>query len=365
MDFKYVRNVNFSGRYILPSKLFGYLEQNYPTYIEQIGKATLGMPVYKFSFGKGKIKIIAWSQMHGNESTATLAMLDLLSTFDAYPELKFYLEDKISLDFIFMLNPYGACVWERRNAVGIDVNRDFLKKSSVEMRLLQDFISREAYNYALNLHDQRTVFSTDGTHPATLSFLAPSEDEERSLTETRKKSMAIISAVYNKLKNEIPDYIGRYTDVFYPFSVGDNLTKIGLPTILFEGGHYPNDYLRKNTRKYYTQALYLALEAIGNLAGETSGFETYFTIPENKETHFDIIYRNITIEATESCVVDIAVQYQETYIQGNDEISFIPYIVEIGDCSHKKAWQEIDCTGKSYKSAAYPKINEIANFEIH
>lgn len=363
MEFPYVRNVNFPNRYISPQKLFDFLQERYASIITPIGTSVLGQPIYQLSIGTGAIKVAAWSQMHGNESTATLAMLDLLATMEAFPDLGEHLWKEISLDFILMLNPDGALVWERRNAVGIDVNRDFLKKSSQEMRILQEFIQKKPYDYALNLHDQRTIFTTDGNTPATLSFLAPSENEEREMTENRKKSMAVITMIYKGLEQEIPHHIGRYTDEFYPTAVGDNLIKLGIPTILFEGGYFPDDYHRQHTRQYYTQALYSALLAMAKLKGGTASYEAYFNIPMNQTTHYDLIYRNLSINTQEPCVVDIAVQYKEKY-NGGEEIDFIPYIVEIGDCSAKKAWKEIDATGLFYIGKHYPKIDEIAEFEI-
>ena len=113
MLFKYFKNVNFPNRYISPKKLFLYLEENYSAEIQQIGKSTLGKPIYLFSKGKGNISVLAWSQMHGNESNATLAMLDLLTSLEKNPAPDFW--DKIRLDFIFMLNPDGSEIWTRRN----------------------------------------------------------------------------------------------------------------------------------------------------------------------------------------------------------------------------------------------------------
>jgi hypothetical protein len=55
------------------------------------------------------------------------------------------------------------------------------------MKLLKSLILNNNYSYLLNLHDQRTIFTTDGKHPATLSFLAPSENADRDITENRKK----------------------------------------------------------------------------------------------------------------------------------------------------------------------------------
>jgi hypothetical protein len=363
-DLKYQKHPNFPDRYISPEKLFKFLQENYSEQIIEVGNSTLNLPIYKFSFGAGKIKIAAWSQMHGNESTATLAIVDLLYSLEKNQELKSYLLQKISLDFIFMLNPDGSEKWLRRNALDIDLNRDFNQESSLEIIILKELIKNRNYDYALNLHDQRTIFTTDGENPATLSFLSPAENVEREVTENRKKSMAVISFIFEHLKEKLPNQIGRYSDEFYPNSVGDNLMKAGIPTILFEGGHFQNDYLRFETRKFYTLALYFSMIGRVKINGSIENFENYFEIPENKETHFDIIYRNVKLNTDFPCILDIAVQFREDYIGGN-EIIFTPIVVEVGDVGKKKGWKEIDCTEKFFKSEKkYPKLNEVQNFEI-
>ena len=361
----YQKNPNFPNRYIRPESLYKFLQENLSDYTSVIGNSYLGNPIYKATLGNGPIKVLAWSQMHGNESNSTHAMLDLLETFKKYPELEGSLWDKIQLDFVFMLNPDGSEIWTRRNALDIDMNRDFLKESSKEFPILKRIAENGQYHYALNLHEQRTIFSTDGVHPATLSFLAPAQDVDRSITETRKKSMAVIAAIRSKMEKLIPSHIARYNDEFYPTSTGDNFTKMGIPTILYEGGHYEEDYLRVETRKSYTIALYYGLTAISNLNGQTTHWDDYFSIPENKEDHYDIIYRNVSLNTDFSCILDIAVQYKESIEDGKDEISFIPYVVEVGDCGKKKGWKEIDCTGRIFKSKfKYPKLDAIQNFEI-
>lgn len=367
MNFEQIYSLNqfFPNRYISPEKLFSYLQDNLGDYIQEIGKSYLGKPIYKLTVGTGSVHVLAWSQMHGNESNATHAMLDLLTTLDNAPEMKKKLFGKITLEFIFMLNPDGSEKWTRMNAVEIDLNRDFHNEASTEIKYLKNIVASGKYDYALNLHEQRTIFTTDGIHPATLSFLAPSENVERTVTENRKKCMAIIAEVYHHLKEMIPDQIGRYSDEFYPASTGDNFIKAGMPTILFEGGHFVGDYTRKETRKYYTVALYYALEAIAELNSGTAGWEAYLEIPENKETHYDIIYRNVKLNTEHECILDIAVQYREIFEEGKEDISFIPFVVEVGDVKKKKGWQEIDCTGKKFVCPTrYPKLEAEVSFTI-
>lgn len=364
IDF-YKQNPNFPNRYISPKVLFSYLTNNFPNQIMEIGRSYLDKPIYQMSIGTGDINVIAWSQMHGNESNATHAMLDFLYTSGNNPELIKDILQNISLDFIFMLNPDGSERWTRLNAMDLDLNRDFHQEASVELRYLKQIISSKKYNYALNLHEQRTIFTTDGENPATLSFLAPSESVERIVTENRKKCMAVITKINENLQKLIPNQIGRYTDEFYPNSTGDNFIKAGLPTILFEGGHFQNDYQRKETRKYYTVAFVEALKAIGELKGSTEGWEGYLAIPENKETHYDIIYRNVKLKTEHECILDIAVQYRETYEEGKEDLSFVPYVMQVGDVKDKRGWKEIDCTGKNFVcDVKYPKLDEIVNFTI-
>ncbi len=360
----YRQNPNFPHRYILPQSLEKFLQSNLSDFISEIGTSVLGKPIYKLSLGIGPIKVLAWSQMHGNESNATHALLDLLETLKIAPELSEGLWADISLDFILMLNPDGAEKWTRRNSLDIDMNRDFHKLASKEFKMFKELALEGGYHYGFNLHEQRTIFSTDGVHPATMSFLAPSENPERTVTETRKKAMAVISEIYHNLQPHIPNRIARYTDEFYPNSTGDNFTVLGLPTILFEGGHYEEDYLRQQTRKYYTLALYEGLKAAAKLKGGTDGWEGYAKIPENLETHYDIIYRNVKLNTDYECILDVAVQYREVY-EGGDEISFVPIVTEVGDCSRKKGWREFDCTGKTLISERkFPKLDAEVDFEF-
>lgn len=361
----YKPNPAFPNRYISPEKLFFYLQHNYSDLIFEIGRSYLNQPIYCLTLGSGSVNIIAWSQMHGNESNATHAMLDLLYSLENEKDVKNNLFSKIKLDFIFMLNPDGSQKWTRLNAQEYDLNRDFHANQTAELKFLKTKIEKGNYHYALNLHEQRTIFTTDGVHPATLSFLAPSENEDRKVTENRKKCMAVIAEINTNLQKLIPNHIGRYSDEFYPTSTGDNFIKSGLPTILFEGGHFQDDYIRKETRKYYTIALYYALNSMAKLKGGTLGWENYLEIPENKETHYDVIYRNVKLNTDHECILDIAVQYREIFEESSEEISFVPYVVAVGDVKGKKGWKEIDCSGKRFISETkYPKLDEVVGFSF-
>ena len=48
---------------------------------EVLGKSVNAKPITRIKLGTGEIKVLAWSQMHGNEATTTKAVFDLLNTF--------------------------------------------------------------------------------------------------------------------------------------------------------------------------------------------------------------------------------------------------------------------------------------------
>jgi hypothetical protein len=260
--------------------------------LSQIGTSEKETPIYKLKIGAGEKKILVWSQMHGNESTGTKALFDLFNCFlsSSDNEIKTILE-ACTLVFIPMLNPDGAEAYTRVNGNNIDLNRDAVSREAKESQLLRSVLEDFHPNFCFNLHDQRTIFNVENTkNPATLSFLAPSEEETRALTKGRIASMHVIVAMNALLQQIIPNAVGRYTDEFYPTATGDNFQKLGYSTILIESGHYPEDYVREVSRKYTFYALFQGLYHIAKTTDFTT-YKDYFSIPNNDTAFYDIIHR--------------------------------------------------------------------------
>ena len=111
------------------------------------------------------------------------------------------------------------------------------------------------------------------------------------------------------LQNIIPNFVGRYSDEFYPTATGDNFQKLGYNTILIESGHYPKDYHREESRKY---TFFSILQGVYHIAN-TSNFDNYkdyFTIPNNDKIFFDVIHRYPNSSN------DVSFQYEEKIIDG-------------------------------------------------
>ncbi|NNK55020.1 MAG: peptidase M14 [Flavobacteriaceae bacterium] len=320
-----------SGRYIHNEHIIPLLENATKiAKIEQIGSSENGLPIYSVTLGTGKKKILAWSQMHGNESTTTKALFDFLHFIK---QKKFYVQDisKFLGDYTFVfipiLNPDGAFTYTRENISGVDLNRDALDLQQKESMILRNLFEEFEPDMCLNMHDQRTIYGTTEGKTVTVSFLAPAADPTRTITEARKAAMQHIARVNSALQLLIPGQVGRYDDTFNANCVGDACTMAGVPSILFEAGHFPGDYQREKTRELIFCAL-LELFHITNFGTIDIGYKEYFQIPENQVNFKDVIIRNVRLSGHEN-PVSIAVQYQE--VLRNGKICFDPVVDSIGD----------------------------------
>lgn len=365
-DYEKIRIEGFDFRYLPFTQLKNYLELHFLD-LQCIGKSFLGNEIFHLKLGNGPIQVLAWSQMHGNETTGTRAMLDVWAFLQSNNDWTREVLSKVTFHFIPMLNPDGATKYARRNAIGIDLNRDFNKESSPEIKILKSFVLRNKFNYLFNLHDQRTIFNVGKSkEPATLSFLAPSANADRDLTDSRSKSMSVIYHIYNKLQPYLKGNMARFSDEFYPNSTGDNFIKMGIPTILFEAGHYHNDYQRNYVRKYNAFAILLALDAIINQNQYSA--EQYLQIPPNNQKLLDIVLRNVKIQFEDKfSLVDLGIQYEEFLNHQTQKIEFIAKIYEIGDLSSFYGHFNADLNGCLYtsKSSIFPQIGSIADFSVN
>ena len=288
-------------------KLFSKYESKFT--VSQIGSSEENRPIMQLKIGNGSKKILLWSQMHGNESTGTRALFDLFNCFLNLSEATFLkILEECTLIFIPMLNPDGSQAYTRVNANNIDLNRDAVDRVAKESALLRNVLEEFNPQFCFNLHDQRTIFSVEGSkNPATISFLAPSEEVTRSLTKGRIETMNVIVSMNKMLQNVIPNFVGRYTDEFYPTATGDNFQKLGYNTILIESGHYPNDYDREEARKY---TFFSMLQGIHHIANSSTfnEYQDYFEIPNNDKIFYDVIHRYSDSKK------DVAYQYVDKII---------------------------------------------------
>ncbi|MGB8705179.1 MAG: M14 metallopeptidase family protein [Gillisia sp.] len=356
-QYESLKERNLFGRYITYQHLLPLLEKlTSVVVVKELGKSVKGVPINAIFVGNGKSKILAWSQMHGNESTTTKALFDFLKACLVHsenPVIKNILSN-CSLCIIPMLNPDGAERYTRVNAHEVDLNRDASNRQEPESAILREAFLQFQPDFCFNMHDQRSIFSA-GTHPqpATLSFLTPSMDEERTVTSSRKISMQLIVAIEKELKRFIPGKIGRYDDAFNINCTGDTFQSENIPTVLFEAGHFPDDYKREETRKYVFLALVSALYSISENAINNFDWKDYFSIPENEKLFNDVVLKNCIVKGEKK---EVAIQFKETLKNG--KIEFLPVIEKIEKKLKVFGHKHFDCRNAQVKINDKQELSE-------
>ena len=199
--------------------LIAKLKNNPKFEVNKVGESLEGRDLTLISLGQGDTGIFLWSQMHGDEPTATQAIFDILNFFDSddFNEEKGLILSRSRLHFLPMLNPDGAEVYQRRNALGIDINRDALRLQSSEGQTLKRVRDSLDADFGFNLHDQSTYYNAERTaKPATISYLAPAFNYEKDVNEVRANAMKVIVFMNNVIQRYAPGQVGRYNDDFEP-----------------------------------------------------------------------------------------------------------------------------------------------------
>jgi hypothetical protein len=339
----------FKHRDILP------LIQALPFEKKVAGESFEGRAIYHITLGQGKTPILLWSQMHGDESTATMALFDIFRFFQAAGDEFDGLRQKIlrgcHLHFVPMLNPDGAERFQRRTATEIDMNRDALRLQTPEGVLLKNFQQILKPAFAFNLHDQGTRTSAGNSpHQATISFLATAYDTERNWNKVRRRSMQVICEMNETLQKFIPNQVAKYSDEYEPRAFGDNIQKWGSSLILIESGGYRGDTEKQFIRKLNFVAILRALEAIADGSYRKYKRRNYEALPTNDNALFDLLIRNVVFEEKgKKLVKDIGINLNERNLENATLFTTDSRVDDLGDLSIFWGIQEIDATGLSLR----------------
>ena len=344
---------------------------------EEIGRSIRGRSVNHLSYGRGRTKVLLWSQMHGDESTATMALFDLfnfLSGNDEFDPLRRLIRDNLELHFVPMLNPDGAQEWKRRNDQEIDINRDARLLVTPEARALMEIAKKIQPEFGFNLHDQSTLYAAGPTDKsATISFLPPAYNYAKDMNEVRKKATQLILEMNEALQTRIPGKVAKYNDDFDPRCFGDTFQGMGISTILIESGGYIDDPEKQYIRKLNFYALLHALESIALKLYEGQDIAKYNAIPENSRTLFDLIIRNVSIQK-ESSVFRTNLGINQNQIKGPayESMFYNGRIEELGDMELNYGHHELDASQlslipgnvKTLTKAEWDKMTKEEEFQL-
>ena len=357
---KSIINRRFKHRDIVP------LIEKLPFDVQQIGKSFEQRNIYQIKLGNGKIKVLLWSQMHGDEPTATMALMDIFKFFqvggtplggtplggtppknDDFDELRAEILENCTLYFVPMLNPDGAERYQRHTATGIDMNRDALRFQTPEGQLLKQLQDEIKPDFSFNLHDKGTKYSAGRSgKQSTVSFLATSYNYEKSWNAPRKRAMQVICGMYETLQQFIPGHLGRWNDDHEPRAFGDNIAKWGSSLILIESGGYKDDIEKQFIRKLNFVAILTGLQSISEKSYKKYKLKTYEAIPNNDKYLFDLLIRNAEfVQDGKTIIKDIGINLKEKNINNATSFEYSSVVEDLGDLSTFWGIKEIDAKG--------------------
>jgi hypothetical protein len=306
--------------------------------------------IYLIKIGTGKKKVFLWSQMHGDEPTATMALFDMFNFFSSqnnYANIKEDILSNVTIYFMPMVNPDGAEIYKRRNIFDIDINRDAVRQATPEGIILRTTFEELQADFGVNLHDQSTRYTAGVSgRSAAISFLAPAFNYEKSQNDVREKATRLTGDMINVLSRFIPGHIAKYNDDFEPRAFGDNFQKWGTSTILIESGGWRNDPEKQFLRKLNFIAILTALKSISDNGYMKTSTDVYEKIPFNERYIIDLIVRGLkTKKADKEFIIDVGINRNEINIENSGAFYYRSNVEDLGDLSVFYGYEDYDFTG--------------------
>ncbi|MEM1246284.1 MAG: M14 family zinc carboxypeptidase [Acidobacteriota bacterium] len=357
------RFVEVEAPCVTPSVLTEEVERLRTTYPEQVrvrllGESVEGRAIRLLRLGTGSRRVLLWSQMHGDEASATPALLDLAhALLSSSSEASRQILSELELLMVPMLNPDGAERWTRRNAYDVDLNRDALHLATPEARLLKELRDETEPILGFNLHDQgRRILAGETGELATLSLLGVAGDPEGTLTPERERAMRAASAMVDAARWRLGEAIGRYDEDWNPRAFGDNITRWGTPVVLLEsGGIRPERPISELTRLNFIVLAHSLAALARNDLGDYS-VDAYRALPRNKRNGFsDLVVRGGDLWHPGSATRfrgDLAIDIVRADHDAEECVERIAgrsrtrrsSVVEVGDGSQRVSGRDFDAT---------------------
>jgi hypothetical protein len=292
--------------------------------------------------------------------------LDIFEYLDRHRETESVRQmlSSLTLYVIPMLNPDGAERFQRRNAQGIDVNRDALRLQTPEGRALKAVRDRFNPSVGFNLHNENWRTSVgDPPKPASISLLAVAYDKSNSVNDGRRLTKKLCAVIRDSLEPFASGQIGRYNDDFEVRAFGDNLTLWGTPVVLIETGPYASADPDPPLVRMNFVAILSALDALATGRVEKADASRYESLPVNESRMLTVLVSNATIVngagvAPFTADVGIDVNRRVRIVDGTRTIVRIATINDLGDLRTDGAMRKIDATGLVVAPLFDPGIQE-------
>ncbi len=320
------------------------------TLVEE-GTSAEGRQIPLLRLGSGPTGVLLWSQMHGDEPTATSALLDLMHWLGTHPQdpAVRQLLARLTLWVIPMLNPDGAERTQRWNAQGIDINRDALRLSSPEGRYLKAVRDRVQPTVGYNLHNQNPQVRAGATGAqAAMSLLSVPGDEAFSLTPGTRQTRRLAVAVDRLVQPLAQGRVARYDTDYTARAFGDAMTRWGTPTLLIETGGWAGPAEAERLVRLNFVALAGSLVALADGSLKTLDDAAYDRIPLNqRDATAALVVRHVRLASGRGLApfpADLSFLLPGPFAGERPRLRQA-VLTEIGDLDHVLGLAELDGTG--------------------
>ncbi|MGD2134605.1 MAG: M14 family zinc carboxypeptidase [Gemmatimonadales bacterium] len=312
--------------------------------VAEIGCSIHDLPIRAVSFGTGATTVLLWSQMHGDESTATMALADLIRFFAEGEDdpLHRRIAEQLTVVMVPMLNPDGAERFQRHSALGVDVNRDARRLATPEGRALRTLRDSLEPSFGFNLHDQSArTLAGEGGRQVAIALLAPAADSARSWTPGRMRARRLAALLAAAVSEEWPGRVAKYDDTFNPRAFGDLIQQCGTSTVLIESGALPDDPQKQELRSINVRLLLTALDAIAMNRLDAAPLAAYDSLPFNERITNDLLLVGgyVVVPDREPVRLDVALTYDDPVAHTGLSLG------EIGDLEDVVAMDTLDVRG--------------------
>lgn len=317
--------------------------------VEEVGRSYANREIYQIEWGKGATRIMMWSQMHGDEPTATSALIDMFAFLQKNRDKKWVkqLEETLTIRAVPMLNPDGSELFQRRNLQSIDINRDATNQQTPEAQLLKRLRDAFQPHIGFNLHNQNALTTVSGsTNQAAISFLVVEGHPQLRNTEGNDRNKRLTAAMIIALQNFIRGNIGRYVDSYNPAAFGDKFSDWGTPTILIEtGALYGKDEMFLVKMNFI--AFLTALNSLVDGSEKILSPMNYEFVPNNSSGNlYNFIFRRANIINNSAAIVQISATDVAVNVQRRRAGEYTPAFVQTtGGLLNSRGLEEYDVSG--------------------
>ena len=312
--------------------------------VTDVGRSAQDRPLRTITFGEGSTDLLLWSQMHGDEATATRALADLVEFFAAREDLELHrrLRRHLRITMLPMLNPDGAEAHRRETADGIDLNRDAARLASPEARALAALRDRLQSAFGFNLHDQdvRRRAGPGGDQVA-FALLAPRIDQQDTWDPVRERAGRLAATMAAATLEILPNRVARWSDEYDPRAFGERFQRAGTSTVLVETGALPDDPEKERLRTHLAALLLTTFDRLADGGWEEIDPAVYHGLPLNHAVLHDLHLTGGTavVDGRET-PADVALLFDDPVARKG------PRLAELGDLGQATTLETVDCTAR-------------------